>query len=184
MSERDPSKPISQTPYIRRARVSDVADIARVHVTTWQVCYRGIMPDEFLDRLSAEPRAAMWRKVLSSSGHMLIVCRVDRRTVGFAAYGPTRDGDEDPAAVGEIYAIYVLPDYWRTGCGHLLWQRVAKELISARFREVTLWVIEANIRAREFYQREGFVIDPVAEKQAHVAGTKLPEVRYWKTLSR
>jgi hypothetical protein len=31
---------------------TDVGPIAHVHVTAWQACYRGLMPDEFLDRLS------------------------------------------------------------------------------------------------------------------------------------
>ena len=34
---------------VRKANVEDSAGIGLVHVRSWQVAYRGHMPDEFLD---------------------------------------------------------------------------------------------------------------------------------------
>jgi ribosomal protein S18 acetylase RimI-like enzyme len=109
---------------------------------------------------------------------MLLVCRSEGQTVGFVSFGKTREGDTDQARVGELYSIHVLPAFWRRGCGRRLWERARKELKRVGFNEATLWVLEANVHAREFYQRQGFHLDPNASKEAHVGGVNLPEVRY------
>ena len=46
---------------VRKATVEDASGIAFVHVRSWQVAYRGHMPDEFLDGLDPEKRTSMWR---------------------------------------------------------------------------------------------------------------------------
>ena len=40
---------------LRDATPADALDIATVHVESWQVGYRGLMPDEVLDGLSITP---------------------------------------------------------------------------------------------------------------------------------
>jgi hypothetical protein len=42
---------------IRRARPTDAASIGAVHVEAWRSAYPGILPDDFLARLSV-PRQA------------------------------------------------------------------------------------------------------------------------------
>jgi len=49
---------------VRTAVVADAPFIARVHVRSWQVGYRGIMPDEVLDAISLEQREERWRQIL------------------------------------------------------------------------------------------------------------------------
>jgi len=39
---------------VRPAQVRDARDITSAHVTAWQVAYRGIFPDPFLDGLTDE----------------------------------------------------------------------------------------------------------------------------------
>ncbi|HUF94538.1 MAG TPA: hypothetical protein VMO52_00495 [Acidimicrobiia bacterium] len=49
----------------RTPEVRDAADLGSVHVRAWQAAYRGgLMPDEYLESLSAEQRAEMWRTAL------------------------------------------------------------------------------------------------------------------------
>lgn len=169
---------------IRVAVEADLAAIARIHVATWQTCYRGIMPDEFLERLSVRAREEGWGKLVTAAARSILVCEAQGEAVGFAACGPTRDSDKDPAIVGELYAIYVLPNHWGQGCGHLLEESVEQELVRSKFKEMTLWVLEANARGRCFYARKGLVVDPNASQEAAVGGVRLPQVRYWKALSR
>ena len=166
----------------RKAKQKDVGAIARVHVIAWQACYRSLLPDEFLDSLSLTDRENLWSKVLDQPGHDLLVCRSERQTVGFAACGPSRDLDKDASAVAEVYAIYVLPDFWGQGYGHVLWRRAEKDRALAKFMELDVWVLAANGRARKFYERQGCQEDPRANKDAHLGGVKLPEVRYVKQL--
>lgn len=167
---------------VRKAKQGDVPSIAGVHVTAWQACYRGIMPDEFLDRLSVSDREPIWHRELGATNRLVLVARSQRKTLGFTACGPSRDQDKDATLVAEVYAIYVLPDLWGQGCGYSLWRRAEKELVRAKFAELNVWVLAANERARNFYEREGCQLDSTTSKDAHVGAAKLPEVRYSKRL--
>ena len=42
---------------LRDAQPFDADAVARVHVQTWQVAYRGLLPDAYLDALRPEDRA-------------------------------------------------------------------------------------------------------------------------------
>jgi ribosomal protein S18 acetylase RimI-like enzyme len=167
---------------VRLATAVDIPALARVHVASWQAAYRGIMPDQFLDGLSVARSETAWREMLALASQTNLVCELDQEVVGFAACGPTRDFDQDPAITAELYAIYFVPAHWSKGYGHALWQRVRDELIESGYQKVTLWVLEANARARRFYEREGFTLDLVTVKEFQLEGTKLLEVRYWRQL--
>ena len=43
---------------VRHARAGDAPDLGLVHVRAWQAAYRGQMPDDYLDGLRPEERAA------------------------------------------------------------------------------------------------------------------------------
>lgn len=42
------------------AELTDAMGVAQVHVRSWQVGYRGLMPDDYLDQLRPEERAAKY----------------------------------------------------------------------------------------------------------------------------
>lgn len=168
---------------VRKATQTDAGPIAHVHVTAWQACCRGMMPDEFLDRLSVSDREASWRKALHAAGRIFLVCRSERQTVGFAACGPTRDQDKDASLVDELYAIYVLPDFWGGGdaamlCGSVSRRRFGNIRGAERLVAQRQHARQAVLRARRL--PDGYD----AVKDAHIAGIKLPEVRYSKRLPR
>ena len=61
---------------VRRATVADAPAMGRVVVRAWQAAYRGHMPDDYLDGLRAEDRAAYWEGVLGREdlrGTILVV---------------------------------------------------------------------------------------------------------------
>ena len=53
---------------VREASQGDAAAIAGVHVRAWRVAYRGLLPDDLLDRLSVEDREESWRGILEDAG--------------------------------------------------------------------------------------------------------------------
>jgi GNAT superfamily N-acetyltransferase len=109
---------------IRAARPDDARPVAEVHVASWRHAYRGLLPDESLERLSVDDREAMWRRAFEDpdpkSG--AFVAEVDGRIVGFASFGPSRDEDV-PDGTGEVPAIYVEPAALGTGVGRELSKR-------------------------------------------------------------
>lgn len=99
---------------LRIAQPADAAGVARVHVSCWQVAYRGLLPDEYLDGLRPEDRAP--RYTLGELGRQQpqSIVAIERVTIrGFATTGPWRD--DRRRATGELLALYVDPDYWGRG---------------------------------------------------------------------
>ena len=119
---------------VRPATVADAPAMGRLVVRAWQAAYRGHMPDEYLDGLRAEDRAAYWEGVLGRDdlqGTILVVER-EGEVVGFAALGPS----PDPEGAGELYAINVDPSHWGTGAGRALLEAAQDELARLGFDEV------------------------------------------------
>lgn len=163
---------------IRPAEIDDAPELARVHVGTWRAAYRGIVPDAVLDGLSVETREAGWREGIAAGRTATFVCIAEGRLAGFATVGPGRDEDAPPPRTGELYAIYLDPRDWGTGLGHALWTAALDELARLGFSEAVVWVFEANTRARAFYERVGFRLEPGTRKMWEHGDARAPEVRY------
>ena len=146
-----------------------------MHVRAWQTAYRGQLPDDYLDGLRAEERAAGWER--DRARDPVLVAERDGRVVGFAVVGAA----EDPQGAGELYAINVDPDHWGTGAGRALLLAGQAELVRLGHGEAVLWVLPGNHRARRFYEAAGWVADGV-ERSAEVQGVVVPEVRYRRRL--
>ncbi|MGO8958184.1 MAG: N-acetyltransferase family protein [Streptosporangiaceae bacterium] len=169
---------------IRRATTDDAARIAEVHVRSWQGAYRGLIPQDYLDRLDLPPRVAMWGQILASvhwpAGGVL-VAESGSRLAGFVSYGPTRDEDATQSIVGEIMAIYLVPAAWGNGLGRELMSAALAALATAGYAKATLWVLDSNERARRFYEAAGFGPDG-AVREDDSRGFVLREVRYRRPL--
>lgn len=166
----------------RRATPADVPEIARVHVASWQVAYRGFFPVGVLENLSLADRVASWTWHLAQPDVTLWVTGTAARLTGFLHLCPSRDADLPPPVYAEIAALYVDPAAWGTGCGRALCQAAIAHLRQqSTAQTVTVWTLSANARARHFYQRNGFAPDD-AQKNITLYNTTLPEVRYRQSL--
>jgi ribosomal protein S18 acetylase RimI-like enzyme len=169
---------------IRAARVADAAQIAVVHVRSWQGAYRGLLPQAYLDGLDPAQRVGRWERSLAEAdvGRTgILVADVDGALLGFVGYSPSRDGDADSDRVGEIGAIYLLPSAWGKGVGRRLMDAALVRLAEAKFNQVTLWVLDSNARARRFYEAGGWVADG-AQKFDESRGFPITQVRYRRSL--
>jgi ribosomal protein S18 acetylase RimI-like enzyme len=168
---------------IRAATADDTPGMARVHVDTWRTAYRDILPASVLSALSYEVRTERWRENLKQTGsqQFTLVAEDDRgEVVGFAGGGPERDGT--PGYDGEIYAVYVLAQHQRLGIGRQLMDVSARHLMDQGFGAAMLWVLEANRRARAFYEALGGQL--IGRKTKIVADTPQIEVAYgWPNLA-
>jgi ribosomal protein S18 acetylase RimI-like enzyme len=165
---------------IRRATESDRLAVATVHVRAWQLAYRGIIPHETLDGMNVTRLADQYPFDLSESSDpkTLIACRGDELS-GWVVLGPSRDGDEE--GFGEIWALNVAPEHWRSGAGSLLMAGAEKLLAASGFVEAFLWVLGDNIQGRNFYEAVGWRLDGQGRTIA-IGGNDLVEVRYRKAL--
>jgi RimJ/RimL family protein N-acetyltransferase len=171
---------------VRAAQVEDVAQIADVHVRSWQAAYAGLMPQSYLDSLSPAQRVPGWTRTIqdrdASRGGTLVATENGDRVVGFAHIRECRDDDCAPDRVGEVWAIYLEPRVWGTGAGRALMTAALGLLTELGYLQVTLWVLDGNARARRFYEAAGFHPDG-AVKEDDRSGFALCEVRYRKELA-
>jgi RimJ/RimL family protein N-acetyltransferase len=170
---------------VRLACIDDAARIAEIHVLGWQGGYRGLMPQDYLDGLDPAQRLSRWIQSLrdadSSRGGCLVVADDDGMLAGFANVEQSRDDDAEPDKVGEVMAIYLVPDSWGKGLGRELMAAALTHLARLGYDEVTLWVLDTNARARRFYEAAGFRPDG-AIKLDDSRGFPLREARYRRSL--
>lgn len=152
--------------------------MAAIHVRCWQVAYRGLLPDAYLDGLRTEDRMVRYTLGSTDPGAPATILAVDGKIWGFATTGPSRD--REPVA-GEIYALYVDPRNWGLGAGRLLVAEARAALSRRGFAEATLWVLVGNERAQHFYCADGWLPDQSRRTEA-VWGVKVDVIRYRRAL--
>ena len=160
---------------IRRAVPADVDDLARNHVASWQEAYKGLIPEGFLDQLDVESRRGFFAEMIDRDA-MIFVAETNESVVGHCWVGPARSEEG-----GELYAIYVHPEYWGKGFGQELIIGVESALIADGFDQVLLWVLDTNMRARRFYERQGWRLGKTL-KLEEIGGVQVTEVCYLKDL--
>ncbi len=152
---------------VRLATRADALAIATVHVRSWQAAYRGLLPQSYLDDLDPLRQLERWETFLDatawpSTGALVLVDGAPTGTAtvsGFAGISPTRDHDDDAAAVAELQTLYLEPRVWRRGGGSILLRAVHDQWRRAGFRSASAWVLETNVRARQFYEHHGWRSD-------------------------
>ena len=167
---------------IRPAIPDDARAIAAVHVASWRSAYRDLLPEQVLAGLSIEEREQMWRDGLAGEEPgSALVAEDARQIIGFVGFGPSRD-DDAPDYLGEVYALYVLPERWRSGLGRRLLEEAERSLREAGSEEARLWVLDTNEPAHRFYEAMGWRADG-ARRREHLEGLELSEVRYRRSLT-
>lgn len=164
---------------IRNATPDDADTIAQLHVDTWQAGYRGLLADEFLDTLSVASREMQWNEILKDPPprSQVFVAEDGDDIVGFASCGACEDEDLYQFDVGEIQAVYISPDRWREGIGTELLREAVAFLKGQNFDFMSLWVLESNRQARDFYEKAGFIPDGTEQTEER-NGYILEQVRY------
>jgi len=142
--------------FVRPALPDDLPAVALVRALTWQAAYAGMVDDAELRTLTDPDVVAAWAaRAATKTDTTYTVADLAGEVVGFAAYGAERSDDPRPWR-GELYALYVLPDHWRSGAGSALMHAALDALAENGFDHVTLLVLAGNERAIAFYRRHGF----------------------------
>ena len=159
---------------IRSPMPSDRLSIGHVYCEAWKAAYRGIVPDDFLNGLTDENCAPR-----SHRPDGALVCEENGKIIGVAAFGIRRDQSDQKA--GELYSIYVLPEYWRMGAGHALFDAACSRLRAEGYESLFLWALTENTRAHCFYEAMG--LEPVDERTITISGKELRETGYFQPMT-
>ena len=132
----------------------DAEELAQVHVASWQESYRGILPDSFLDRMSAGVHAERFRKALTRTGdHNVTLMAADRHSpIAYVSGGPSRSLIPGQA---EIQTLYVRRAAQRAGLGRELLMAASRVLVGFGARSLMISTLRDNLPARKFYERLG-----------------------------
>lgn len=164
---------------VRDARPDDALAIARVHVRSWQVGYRGLLPDDCLDRMKAEDRAARYTLGSGDLGQPATLVAEDFGILGFVTTAPARDPD---TGKGELGALYVAPDSWGRGIGTALIEAAHLRLKEGGFADAVLWLLAGNERGLRFYRRHAWALNGI-NRTANVWGVRVEEIQLERRLA-
>ena len=185
---------------IRSATTADAAAIATVRADSWRAAYAALIPAAALAEATGPASVSAYTEVLiTRSCAGILVAEPPAATgppgqcqvIGFASFGPERDAagqlmpppEASPSgsAAGELYAIYVRPAYWGGQAGWQLLTELVSRATAQRYDSLSLWVLEANDRARRFYERAGFAVTGESQVLDDLGG--VTEIRYWRPLA-
>jgi GNAT superfamily N-acetyltransferase len=138
----------------RPAELKDAAAIAALHARSWQIHYRGIYPDQYLDHEVEADRSKVWHARLENptpNQHIILACDGDT-PIGFACIYA-----EDHLTWGALLDnLHVSLEYKGKGIGAQLIKAVGAWVYARNPQEsFYLWVLEKNVEAIKFYERMG-----------------------------
>ena len=143
------------------ATKDDIADLAHLHVQGWRDAYGGLLDDDYIESFTEEKRAAQWKQWFDDGkAESIMAYSESGKPAGFVSYGklktpPPGMSPIRPLYASEIYAFYILSDYWRQGLGTELLSLTAQNLSAQKSHSLCLWVLEKNKRAVAFYKKMG-----------------------------
>lgn len=169
---------------IRAAGPEDTKAMAMVNVETRKISYASFYPPELLTRRTPEQVECVWRKNIwekpDPPGIFAFIAEEDwQGVVGFLIGGPEKSGDLE--YLGEIYALYVLPQFQKAGVGGKLIQAAGKYFLENHMTSMFVWVLSDN-PARFFYERLG---GKAVKKKSELFGVyELEETGYgWRDIT-
>jgi len=171
--------------FVRAARASDAAGLARVQVASWRTSLPGLVPDEVLAELTSavaeEQWAERWLEAITvppTSRHRVHVAVTAPQAAsdpngagvqgspggaamlaGFAAAGPATDGDLWPGTDAELYELHMLPELTGQGHGGRLLHAVADTLAEDGFQTACTWALSADDTRLSFLEAAGWAPD-------------------------
>jgi GNAT superfamily N-acetyltransferase len=163
---------------LRLATTADAEQIVDLQIAAWRAGFLPVLPPGFV-MPPREQFLVMGARAVEQTGVERTLAVVGERVAGLLSHGLSRDEDS-PREVGEVRALFVHPDHWRSGIGTALVANALERLRDDGCTEATLWSFRDNQRANAFYERQGFAPDGASQAREAFAGTV--EVRYRRSL--
>lgn len=149
------------TARIRRATVADAPRLAFIRTASWRDAYSEIIGHHALERTARHDADRMRRAVGQQHGGQAVwLVEDDHGTAfGYTWSGPQTDRTvvaDGRAFLGEVYELYLHPQWQGLGAGSELLVHTIWALVGAGLNPPMLWVLGENT-ARHFYEGTGGV---------------------------
>lgn len=137
---------------IRRAKPSDAGAVAETHDAAWRAAYQGVIPGRELEKLINRRGPDWWESAIRKGSRIAILAFGDK-IAGYANFG--RNRARSLFYDGEIYELYLRPEYQGLGFGRRLFTSARRELAQGGLRSLVVWALSDNEPAVEFYRALG-----------------------------
>ena len=137
---------------VRRAKPSDATAIATTHDEAWRGAYQGVIPGPELDKL-INRRGPQWWDSAIRKGSRIAVLAFGETIAGYANYG--RNRARSLYYDGEIYELYLRPEFQGLGFGRRLFTAARRDLVQSGLKSMVIWALSDNDHATEFYRALG-----------------------------
>ena len=159
---------------MRWSTVADAPGLAELHGAAWRYAYAGIIPGLTLERMIARRGRSWWTR-MHEHGFRALVAESRGTVTGYATLGRGR-GRGGPGRTGEIYELYVRPEYHGCGVGRRLFADARRELARHGLDRLVVWALAENTVACRFYAAMGGIEYGAAEDR--FCGVPLAKVGY------
>ena len=143
---------------IRLAKPADALDMAEVHMRSWEVAYKDIIPMEYIKEKNAT-RPDLFKRIITDENTTQYVIQKGDKTVGIMCVVDMPQDDDADENVCELEGIYLHPDYYRQGIGTKAMEYAFDIARYWKKTVMTLWVFSENTGAIKFYEKCGFIAD-------------------------
>jgi len=136
---------------VRRAQLSDAAEIARIQLLTWRTAYTQILPASVLTGLDEAQATEQWATAIRA-GHSVLIALEGSWRVGFAAF----------AVMGktvEIGPLLVEPRWGRRGHGSRLLAACIDLSREGGANKGIMWIPQQDSVTESFLTSAGWGLD-------------------------
>jgi ribosomal protein S18 acetylase RimI-like enzyme len=158
---------------VRHAEPNDAREISNVHRLSWIHAYSGLIPYHALTNM-LERRGEDWWRRAANGPTSLMVLDIGGKIAGYATLGTNRV--QALKQEGEIYELYLLPEYQGTGLGSYMFRECRTRLHALGLRGLAAWCLEESENAATFFRAAGGI--DIAEGIEDFDGTGLKKLGF------
>ena len=158
---------------IRIASYEDCRSLALLKRIVWETTYRGIYPDEKIDKYDVDLNENKFKNMIKEQSQRLFVVLSDSKIIGYISCGKImRAFDKHTHDIG---LLYLLKEYQGKGIGRQMFEFAKKELKNQGITEFIVSCNKYNIPAQQFYKKMGGQIIKIDEDNEDKS---IPQVKF------
>ncbi len=169
---------------VRPAKAADAAAVASTHDEAWRSAYQGIIPGAELEKL-INRRGPHWWDLAIRKGSRVSVLVFGDKVAGYANYG--RNRARSLHFEGEIYELYLRPEFQGLGFGRRLFTSARRDLMQSGLKSMVIWALSDNERRHGILPRArrphgGPLVGKVRAEVARQGRLRLDQLRLYLRL--
>ena len=115
--------------------------MASTHDEAWRSAYQGIIPGAELEKLINRRGPQWWDSAIRKGSRVSVLVFGDK-VAGYANYG--RNRARSLHFEGEIYELYLRPEFQGLGFGRRLFTAARRDLLQSGLKSMVIWALSDN----------------------------------------